>query len=183
MKRTDIKLIFFILLILILSFNYLSTNEILCDDQIVYQAYNQGLQETSCGYRYELGGGSGNININATNYTMDGKPVYMEYIGVDINGNPIYNYTYPTSLHTTQLGEIEPVPTEVINNAYYQGGGYIKPLDTSNPTLKRRVYNKIKIGIKNHIAKSNDEYIRQERIRTESMAKRFSEYKKVAKVH
>jgi hypothetical protein len=142
-----------------------------CDSlgRSLYQPYNTGLQHTAEGYRYELGGGHGMININETNYTMDGRPVAMEYMGTDSAGNPMYKYAYPTTIESTQLGEIEPASNEVLMDAYYKSGGVIPkvPLDTSASTFKRRVFNKVKVGVKNYIARGNDEYRRQECLRTE----------------
>jgi hypothetical protein len=134
--------------------------------QPLYQAYNVGLQETSQGYRYELGGGSSTININANDYTQDGRPVALEYAGVDVNGQTIYRYTYPTTTCSTQLGEIEPVRSEVINERFYEGGGWPKPpLDVSKTTLGDKIYNKAKIAIKNRFAKYNEPtWQRQERV-------------------
>lgn len=134
----------------------------------IYQAYNERLQATSQGYRYELGGGSGTININATNYSMEGKPVALEYVGTDINGCHMYKYAYPTTSYSTQLGEIEPIPSEVINNRFYEGGGLPKPpLDYSKTTVGKKIYNKAKVLVKNRLAKYNEpSWQRSERLRT-----------------
>jgi hypothetical protein len=152
------------------------------DGRPIYQAYNEGLQETLHGYRYELNGNSA-VNIRQESFfnELDGRSVHLQYVGVDIQGNPIYQHV-PVS-NSTQLGEIAPTHSEVINGGYYQGNGYNMPLDTSNPTLKRRFYNKVKVGIKNHIAKSNDEYLRQERVRSETFARRLHDLKKTSKAH
>lgn len=166
----------------------------------LYQPYNSGLQSTGGGYRYELGGsqvsryeldggqiyheldgGQGFINLNATYYTTDGRgvPLEYEYRGLDSNGNPIYHYSYSNS---TQLGEVVPTRTEVLNDNYSHGGLKI-PLDTSKTTFKGRIKNKVKTSIKNHIAKSSDESIRQDRLRVELSSKRLHEYKRVARAH
>jgi len=112
-------------------------------------------------------------------YELDGKPDNIQYVGVDIQGNPIYKYIR----ESTQLGEIAPTRSEVINDGYYHGNGYSLPLDTSKTTLKRRIFNKVKVSIKNHIAKSNDEYLRQERIRSENMSRRIQDFKNMSRVH
>lgn len=99
----------------------------------IYQAYNEGLQQTSQGYRYELETSQGSpYELEAYQgyrYELGGRALPVEYGGVDSNGNPIY-YT----LNSTQLGEISPTRSEVINNNYYQGG-YKVPLDTSKTTF------------------------------------------------
>lgn len=146
----------------------------------IYQAYHEGLQGTSHGYRHELNGDS-TIRQEPFFNELDGKPIQLQYVGVDYLGNPIHQHV---SVHnSTQLGEIAPTRSEVINGGYYKGGGYNMPLDTSNPTFKRRIYNKVKVSIKNHIAKSNDEYLRQERIRSENFASRIKDFKKIKKAH
>ena len=129
------------------------------DGTPIYKPYNDGLQETLHGYRYELNGNSV-VNTRPEPFLneLDGKDINLQYVGVDINGNLIYQYV--TVSNSTQLGEIAPTRTEVLNDGYYHGNGFNMPLDTSNSTLKRRIYNKVKVGIKNHIAKSNDEYSR-----------------------
>ena len=146
------------------------------DGQPLYKPYNVGLQETPQGYRYELGGGSGTINPNATNYSMEGKPVALEYVGVDIHGNHIYSYAYPTTTCSTQLGEIQPVPTEVINERYYEGGVPRPPLNFSETTLGQRIYNKAKVIVKNRFAKYN-EPTWQRRMRTEEYDRRTRDLK------
>lgn len=146
------------------------------DGQPIYQAYNEGLQATPQGYRYELGGGSGTIDTNATNYSMEGKPVPLEYIGVDIHGNTIYRYTYPTTTCSTQLGEVAPVPSEVINERYYEGGVRRPSLDFSKTTLSQKIYNKAKVVVKNRFAKYN-EPTWQRRMRTDEYDRQASEAK------
>jgi len=148
----------------------------------IYQPYNDGLQGTIHGYRYELSGSSA-VNTGPEPFfnELDGKSVDLQYVGVDIQGNPVYQYI---SVHnSTQLGEIGPTRSEVLNDGYYHGTGFNMPLDTSNTTLKRRLYNKVKVGIKNHIAKSNDEYLYKERIHSENLARRIHDFKKMSKAH
>ena len=68
-----------------------------------------------------------------------------------------YSYTYPTTTCSTQLGEIQPIPSEVINSRYYEGGGVPKPpLDFNKTTLSDKLYNKAKMTIKNRFAKYNE---------------------------
>lgn len=126
------------------------------DGQPIYQAYNEGIQATSQGYRYEVGGGSGVININATNYSMSGRPVPLEYIGEDIQGNPLYSYTYPTSTSSTQLGEIHPVANEVINNKYYKVDWPQRKVHFEEATLYQKLANKAKSTVLKRLVKYNE---------------------------
>jgi hypothetical protein len=88
---------------------------------------------------------------------MNGRPVALDYIGQDVNGNPLYSYKYPSTISSTQLGEIEPIPSEVINSRYYEGGGVPRPpLDLSKSTLGQKIVNKAKIIVKNRFAKYNE---------------------------
>lgn len=160
----------------------------------VYQAYNSNLQPTSRGYRYEMSADTPSIinnhslqhapigyryedtiahsrfipdpTVTQENFRLelDGNVVYAKYYGTDINGINAYTYSNDGS---TMLGIIEPTRSEIINNGYYTGPGLWKIVDTSSTKLSRRFYNKIKIGIKNHIAKSNPEAIRQHNLSTE----------------
>ena len=127
------------------------------DGTPIYKPYNEGLQETLHGYRYELNSNSIPVNTRQepSLYELDGS---------------------------SQIGEISPTRSEVINNGYYYGSGYKMPLDTSKTTTKRRLYNKVKMSIKNHIAKSSDEALRQDRIRSEMAARRYQEYKEMKRV-
>jgi len=135
----------------------------------VYQSYAQGLQQTSEGYRYELIGDYPTNNEIPASLQPGDRSGYAQYIGVDMQGNPIYNYNYNYDYsvrdNSVQIGLIEPSRNEVINNEYYYGCG---TLDTSKTTCGRRIYNKVKTGLKNHIAKSSDEAIRQSRTQTEN---------------
>jgi hypothetical protein len=95
----------------------------------IYKPYNEGLQYTSNGFRYEMSGETAHQNIDRfipdpsvnqeTFITeLDGTPVYAKYYGTDIQGNRVYGYTNDES---TMLGEIE--PTKFIENGYGMGAG------------------------------------------------------------
>jgi hypothetical protein len=149
------------------------------DGRMMYYPYRPGIQYTTEGGRYELDGLSNynNTSIQSNNvqyhpyrpgiqYTTEGYRYELDsssnYNNVPVDGDSRYKYTvdgYDNNSHnnSTQLGVIEPTHSEVINNGYYNGNGYVLPVDTSKTTFKRRVYNKVKVSIKNHIAKSNDE--------------------------
>jgi hypothetical protein len=145
----------------------------------MYHPYRPGIQYTSEGGRYELSSSSDNQNISiqrnnvqyhpyrpGIQYTSEGYRYELgstsNYNNVPVEVDSTYKYTvdgYDNNSHndSTQIGLIEPTHSEVINNGYYQGNGYVLPVDTSKTTFQRRVYNKVKVSIKNHIAKSNDE--------------------------
>jgi len=131
----------------------------------IYEAYNENLQSTSRGYRYEMNGDTTYTNVNQETFIveLDGKPVYAKYYSTDLNGNNLYSYSNDGS---TMLGIIEPTKSEVINNGYYVGGPVWRSVDTSPTTLTRRLVNKVRIGVKNHIAKSSDESLRQHNLST-----------------
>lgn len=114
---------------------------------IYYQAYDTGLFNTSDGYRYEVSGCSGR--------ELEGK-----HINVNMG-----------SVNSTQIGIIEPTKSEIINKGYYQGGPPVVPCDFSNSSFKRRMYNKVKVAVKNHINKSNEESLRQDFYKTECLMK------------
>jgi hypothetical protein len=150
------------------------------EGRMIYQPYRPGVQYTTEGYRYELAGSSNNNNrsVEGNNvpyhpyrpgiqYTTEG---YRYELGsssnnyhVPVEGDSTYKYCtvdgYDQNSHndSTQVGLIEPTHSEIVNNGYYHGNGYVLPVDTSKTTFTRRVYNKVKVGIKNHIAKSNDD--------------------------
>jgi hypothetical protein len=77
-------------------------------------------------------------------------------MSTDIHGKHLYSYSYDGS---TQIGVIEPTMSEI--NKYYTGGPRWIVVDTSSTSYGRRFYNSIKVGIKNHLAKSNNEATRQ----------------------
>jgi hypothetical protein len=146
--------------------------------------YENGLHQTTEGYRYELGGGeryelgggTGLVNVNDTRYIMGDRPVALEYAGEDASGNPLYRYTYPTTTGSTQIGEIEPVPNEVINSKYYEGGVPRPSLDVSKTNLGRKAFNKAKVVVKNRFAKYN-EPSSQRRMRLELSDRQYIEAK------
>lgn len=136
------------------------------DGTPLYEPYNEGLQPTSKGHRYELSNNERTVrfeeperNLDQFTAELDGRPVYARYYYTDMQGQDHYSYSYDGS---TMIGEIEPTKSEVIGNGYYRGSGNEwRIVDTSPTTTTRRIYNKVKTSIKNHIAKSNDEAIRQ----------------------
>lgn len=144
----------------------------------VYQAYNENLQLTSEGYRYEMNGDTTYryTTLNEENFITDfnGNTVYAKYYGTDVNGNNVYNYSNDGS---TMLGLIEPTKSEIIGNGYYVGGPNWKIVDTSPTTFSRRMYNKVKFGIKNHIAKSSDEAQRIHNMKSKEYANYYGRYK------
>jgi hypothetical protein len=79
------------------------------------------------------------------------------------------------------IGLIEPTKSEIIGNGYYVGGPHWKIVDTSPTKFYRRVYNKIKIGIKNHIAKSSDESLRISRFESKRYAENLGRAKRMAR--
>jgi hypothetical protein len=89
---------------------------------VQYQAYRPGLQETSEGYRFELPAESANPPM--LRVELNGRLVYAQYSGQDHLGNPMYTYDNQNfSINSTRIGEIEPLRSEVINEAYYKAGG------------------------------------------------------------
>ncbi len=145
------------------------------DGRPIYQAYNDNLQPTSRGYRYEMNGDTTykaqvrfvpEPTVNQENFRveLDGNTVYAKYYSTDANGTDIYSYSNDGS---TMIGLIEPTKSEIIGNGYYTGGPVWKVVDNSPTTFSRRFINKIKIGVKNHIAKSSREAIRQRNLSNE----------------
>ena len=161
-KPTFFKLLF---LIVVFYFYFLFTGEVLCDGGLL--PINESDYNAAISY-----------NTNSWENHYQNRITLPE--SYDSNGNPIYYYTYPTT-NSTQLGDISPTRNEVLNDNYYYSGGYKIPLDTSKTTFKDRLKNKVKTSIKNHIAKSSDESLRQERIPSEISSKRLYELKKVAR--
>jgi hypothetical protein len=153
------------------------------ENTVSYQAYDRGLQSTTAGYRYELSGDS-------CRYELGGKPINPTYLGTDLDGNYIYSYfnerngsiAYATNF-SSELGVIEPNRSEVLNKGFYKGGPRVIPVDTSNPTLKRRIFNKVKVTIKNHIAKSNQAAIDQDRLRTENLMRDVRRTQNLSRAH
>jgi hypothetical protein len=148
-SETFIKLYFLILMpLLLVSHLYFTCEILLCDDRqgnllndghynsypseyrdkpIQYQPYRPGLQQTTEGYRFELPADQPN---NSSSYPpmvrieLNGRLIYAQYSGQDYSGNPMYTYDNQNfSIDSTRIGEIEPLRSEVINEAYYQGGG------------------------------------------------------------
>ena len=158
------------------SSNYTSIQR----NNVEYYPYRPGIQYTTEGSRFELDGNSAvNSSQEPNLYELDDKLVDLQYVGVDINGHPIYQYV--SASNSTQVGIIEPTRSEVLNNGYYNGNGHVLPINTSKTTFQRRVYNKIKVSIKNHIAKSNDEFLRQDRARTERIMRDIQTSRRIAK--
>ncbi len=141
------------------------------DGTPLYEPYKEGLQSTSKGLRYELPTNEKAVRFedsgpffpreerNLDNFIaeLDGKPVYVTYDHTDMQGKDFYSYSYYGS---TMIGEIEPTKSEVIGNGYYKGSGWTIVQKVPN-TTSRRIYNKVKTSVKNHIAKSSDEAIRE----------------------
>ena len=165
-----IKLYSFIIMPLLLASQlYLTYDVLLCDDgynnlshetynlsyeseyrdRSVYQPYRPGLHNTSEGYRYELPDNS--IGSPKLRVQLNGEIIYAEYSGQDFQGNPIYTYNnHSFSINSTKLGEIEPTRSEIINEAYYKGGGWgHKDVITTKFNSKPGIWNKIKSDFKN----------------------------------
>lgn len=147
-----------------------------------YEPYNEGLQSTSNGHRYELpnnetGGWIEEPTRNLDQFTaeLDGVPIYARYHYTDMQGKDYYSYSYDGS---TQIGIIEPTRSEVIGNGYYQGTGWTI-VDTSPSSTRRRVFNNVKNSVKNHIAKSSDEAIRQRNMETKKYCEDIARAKSV----
>jgi hypothetical protein len=105
-----------------------STSYMTCynDGRPIYQPYNEGLQYTSNGHRYELPTNytnsirfADNLGANQEPFVveLDGNTVYAKHMSTDIHGNHLYSYSYDGS---TQIGVIEPTMSGV--NRYYTGG-------------------------------------------------------------
>lgn len=165
-----IKLYFFVFIPLLLASQlFLTYDVLLCDnnynnisdktynwsyeseyrDRSVYQPYRPGLHHTSEGYRYELPDNS--IGYPKLRVRLNGEIIYAEYSGQDSQGNPIYTYNNNSfSINSTKLGEIEPTRSEIINEAYYKGGGWgHKDVITTKFNSKPGIWNKIKSDFKN----------------------------------
>jgi hypothetical protein len=149
-------------------------------ESVQYQPYRPGLQATSEGYRYEMVG-AGNpesvqyqpyrpgLHATSEGYRYEFVGDYTQQKRVAFNLNINSSETSDTS---TQLGLIEPTRSEVINNSYYYAEWRRNtPYDTSESSLKRRVYNKIKTTVSNHIAKSNEAALNESRYQTENFIK------------
>lgn len=155
------------------------------DGTPLYEPYSEGLQSTSNGHRYELPDNErvvrfelpGNEtepvrNLDQFTTELDGVPVYARYHYTDMQGKDYYSYSYDGSTMigimepnisgdgSNMIGTIEPTRSEIDGKGYYQGAGWtiVHKVHTSK---SRRIFNKVKTTITNHIAKSNDEAIRQ----------------------
>jgi len=114
-----------------------------------YQPYRPGLQETSEGYRFELPADN-STSPPVLRVNINGKVVFAEYSGQDIQGNPMYTYkNHNFSVDSTQLGLIEPTRSEVLGKGYYQGSGWGHKVTTNKyDTNRRSIWNKIKSDFK-----------------------------------
>lgn len=161
------------------------------DGTPLYEPYNEGLQPTSNGHRYELPANERVVrfqepsasahviqpqqerNLDQFIAELDGRPIYARFHYTDMQGKDFYSYSYDGS---TMIGIIEPTRSEVVGNGYYQGTGWTIVRNVPD-TTSRRIYNKVKTSIKNHIAKSSDEAIREHNAK----AREYAEFRWRAK--
>lgn len=159
---------YFIMVLILVSYYYSTYEILLCDDgygnspyetynnnaegsrnkPVQYQPYRPGLQETSEGYRFELPAESSNPPV--IRVELNGRVVYAQYLGQDYLGNSMYTYNNQNfSLDSTQIGEIEPLRSEVLNESYYQAGYWgHKDVITTKYNSKPGIWNKIKSDFK-----------------------------------